>query len=250
MDSANRNLPADLAPLTETSVDSSGTKDLDQYQHASQQATQAFAGAEAAAASGNEEQAIHQYLRCAAAAESAHEWYLVALSCERVGEFLLNPQPPTDVGRALRMLRRAVAAYEQSGLFSEARAVAYRVALLRLWRIHDVELTWFKRIELSLYWLMSGFGLRPLRVIATSLVVIFIYGIIYWVGGGAVDLQSQQSVGLSDSIYFSGITFATVGYGDLIPAVHARWIALSEGLLGAFLLGFFVVVLSHRLARI
>ena len=41
----------------------------------------------------------------------------------------------------------------------------------------------------------------------------------------------------------------TVGYGDLIPAAQARLIALTEGFLGAFLMGFFVVVLAQRLSR-
>jgi hypothetical protein len=48
---------------------------------------------------------------------------------------------------------------------------------------------------------------------------------------------------------FCGITFATVGYGDIVPAPHARVLALTEGFLGVFLMGFFVVVLSHRLTK-
>jgi len=106
-----------------------------------------------------------------------------------------------------------------------------------------------QRAELFIYWLTAGFGLRPLRVIATSLTIILMYGIIYWLTGGAVDLQSGEAANLLDSVYFSGITFVTVGYGDLIPAPHARLVALTEGFLGAFLMGFFVVVLAQRLSR-
>jgi hypothetical protein len=39
-------------------------------------------------------------------------------------------------------------------------------------------------------------------------------------------------------------------YGDFMPAPHARLVALTEGFLGAFLIGFFVVVLAHGLARL
>jgi hypothetical protein len=106
-----------------------------------------------------------------------------------------------------------------------------------------------QRAELFAYWLTAGFGLRPFRVVATSLAIILIYGITYWVNNGAVDLQSGKAANLLDSIYFSGITFVTVGYGDLIPAPHARLVALTEGFLGAFLMGFFVVVLAQRLSR-
>ena len=50
-----------------------------------------------------------------------------------------------------------------------------------------------------------------------------------------------------ECIYFSGITFATVGYGDFIPAPPMRLLALTEGALGVFTMGFFVVVLANRL---
>ena len=43
------------------------------------------------------------------------------------------------------------------------------------------------------------------------------------------------------------MTFTTVGYGDLLPTPHARLLALSESAVGAFLTGFFVVVLMNRL---
>jgi ion channel len=48
-------------------------------------------------------------------------------------------------------------------------------------------------------------------------------------------------------MYFRGITFATVGCGDFLPAPHARLLALTEGAVGAFAMGFFVVVLANRL---
>jgi Ion channel len=39
-----------------------------------------------------------------------------------------------------------------------------------------------------------------------------------------------------------------VGYGDFLPATpHARLLALTEGAVGAFAMGFFVVVLANRL---
>jgi hypothetical protein len=249
-DVARPRLPADLAPLEKPSgSESDADGNFDSYQHASLRARDAFTAAEKAAEAGREEDALEDYLRCAAAAESAHEWYLAAVSCERVAEFLANPRPPRDIERALRMYRRAAAAYEQSGLFAESREVAYRVNSMRLWHTREVSMPFIQRAELFVYWLTAGFGLRPLRVIATSLTIILLYGIVYWLNDGAVDLQSGQAANLFDSIYFSGITFVTVGYGDLIPAPHARLVALTEGFLGAFLMGFFVVVLAQRLSR-
>ena len=243
-------LPADLAPLGKSAESGqSSDSDLDSYQHASLRAREAFARAEEAAKGGEEAEALEQYLQCAAAAESAHEWYLTAVSCERVARFLINPHPRNDVERALRMYRRAAAAYEQSGLFTEARLITYLVNSIRLWSVREVSMPFVQRAELFTYWLTAGFGLRPLRVVATSLTIIFLYGMGFWLMGGAVDSQTGQTANLLDSIYFSGITFVTVGYGDLVPLPHARWVALTEGFFGAFLMGFFVVVLAHRLAR-
>ena len=48
-------------------------------------------------------------------------------------------------------------------------------------------------------------------------------------------------------MYFRGLPFTTVGYGDFLPAPHARLLALTEGAVGAFTMGFFVVVLANRL---
>ena len=48
-------------------------------------------------------------------------------------------------------------------------------------------------------------------------------------------------------MYFSGIPFAPAGDGDFLPAPHARLLALTEGAVGAFTLGCFVVVLANRL---
>jgi hypothetical protein len=104
-----------------------------------------------------------------------------------------------------------------------------------------------QRLELGLYWATAGFGLRPLRVIGTALTLVLLYGCLYWAIEGVVTAHVPEPLTLWHTIYFSGITFATVGYGDLLPAPHARLLALTEGVVGAFTMGFFVVVLANRL---
>ena len=66
---------------------------------------------------------------------------------------------------------------------------------------------------------------------------------------GVVAVHTAEPLTLWHAIYFSGITFATVGYGDFLPAPHARLLALTEGVVGVFTMGFFVVVLANRLRR-
>ena len=91
--------------------------------------------------------------------------------------------------------------------------------------------------------------MRPLRVIGTALTLVLLYGLAYWALAGVVAVHTPAPLTLWDTIYFSGITFATVGYGDFLPAPHARLLALTEGVIGMFTMGFFVVVLANRLRR-
>jgi hypothetical protein len=53
-----------------------------------------------------------------------------------------------------------------------------------------------------------------------------------------------------DGLYFSVVTFATLGLGDVHPAGDlGRFIAASEGLAGAFLTAVFVFSLGRRVTR-
>ena len=45
------------------------------------------------------------------------------------------------------------------------------------------------------------------------------------------DVDNRLSL-LGDSLYLSGITLLSVGYGDVTPIGIGRWIAITEALLG------------------
>lgn len=61
-----------------------------------------------------------------------------------------------------------------------------------------------------------------------------------------VFLAAGKITGIGDALYFSGVTFATIGYGDIVPAGHARCVAVIEGLSGVLLASCFVVSLVRR----
>jgi tetratricopeptide (TPR) repeat protein len=165
-DAAQDDLPtdvqADFAPLS-GAVDEPGHPVLhvDPFRDDSQQAQEAFDAAVAAAELGAEDAAIQQYLRAAKIAESAREWYLAAVACRRVGDYLLDPRPPFDIERAFRMYRRAVAAYEESGHFSEARELAYRQTYLKMRHARRLDLPVTRRVELFLHWAIAGSATGP-----------------------------------------------------------------------------------------
>ncbi|MBC8064379.1 MAG: two pore domain potassium channel family protein [Chlorobia bacterium] len=242
---------ADFSPIEELKADADEfARGEDPYHEDSRGAEQAFEAAVEAAKLGDEERAVAHYLKAAKLAENAHEWYLSAVACHRVGDFLTDPKPPADLARAFRMYRRAIASYERCGMLREARDLSYLLMAIRMQRPRELNLNNFHRIQLFLFWATAGFGFRPLRVIATALVVVFLYAAIFWGIGGVIASKSGETADFWHSLYFSGITFATVGYGDFIPAPHGQMLALTEGAIGAFTIAFFVAVFANWLNKV
>lgn len=238
-------LEADLAPLHPDGP----APDDDPYHHDSLQAQKALDSAVEAANANQEDVAVRRFLTAAKLAEAAREWYLAALAFRRVGDFLVNPTPPSDLDRALRMYRRAVDAYYRCGLVDEARELAYDLLRLKLARGREMGLPWHRRAELWVYWAVAGFGYRPLRVVGMAGAIVVGFGFVFWATGGVVAAGTHEPAGLWECVYFSGVTFATIGYGDFLPTPAVRLLALVEGFLGALTMGFFVAVLANRLRR-
>ena len=241
-------LEADLAPLRPSQrPDDEGREDP--YHRDSLEAQRLFDEAVETARAGREDEAVRRFLTAAKLAEAANEWYLAALAFQRVGDFLINPKPPVDLERAFRMYRRAIDAYHRCGLVDDARELSYYLLRLQLARGRELKMPWARRLELWAFWLFAGFGYRPLRVVGLAAVIIVLFGLAYWAGGGVVAPGSTEPVGLWESMYFSGITFSTVGYGDFLPTPGMRALAMVEGFVGALTMGVFVAVLANRLRR-
>jgi hypothetical protein len=66
---------------------------------------------------------------------------------------------------------------------------------------------------------------------------IFAAGIMFaeW-HGGLGEVKGDGEHGLLDFVYFSSMTYSTVGYGDLLPTGAIRFIAAMEALLGLMLI--------------
>jgi hypothetical protein len=73
-----------------------------------------------------------------------------------------------------------------------------------------------------------------LHVIQISIFGVALWLLLLWPACGS--LAGQDSYGLLDYIYFSAVTFSTVGFGDLSPVGAIRFFSASEALTGFVLI--------------
>ncbi len=79
-------------------------------------------------------------------------------------------------------------------------------------------------------------------------VVPFLFAAVYG-SFGYYDLCVEGAKGPSDVLYFSYVTFTTVGFGDLRPIGMCRGLAVAEAITGYILLGMFVAAAVGVYAR-
>jgi len=92
----------------------------------------------------------------------------------------------------------------------------------------------------------------PWRILVIIAAVIVSFGFLYLTPDfmfntpGANGNSIQRGLCIFEALYFSGITFTTIGYGDISPVGYARLLAVSEGILGVILSSSFLVSLIRR----
>ncbi|RQW62388.1 ion channel [Vibrio viridaestus] len=105
--------------------------------------------------------------------------------------------------------------------------------------------------------LFCGYGEEPLRVVGFSMFLILSCACIYF----ALDtvpisqewskdnLVAFYAIEFLNAMYFSVVTFTTLGYGDISPVGIARFVAAAEAFLGSFMMALFVVVFVKKMTR-
>ncbi len=99
-----------------------------------------------------------------------------------------------------------------------------------------------------LKWLY-GWGEWPWLILAWCVATIFIFSVLYCFIG---DIASATNLPIVNSysakLYFSGITFTTLGFGGYSPAGGAKALAFIESFLGIFSIALFVYSFARRTA--
>jgi len=159
---------------------------------------------------------------------------------------------------AAAVCRNIKQAYQATGDYQAAREFFYgEMECVR--RSTQLSPKW---LGLTLLKLICGYGERPWRVVVTWLGVVIVFAGVYGFTGisTTTDVSPRSlfsSVPLREiaahlwrCVYFSGVTFTTLGYGDFRPAgIPTQVFAVLEASLGAFLMALFILVVGRKLLR-
>lgn len=116
---------------------------------------------------------------------------------------------------------------------------------------------WFKRdfwkwFEYKFLETTCSYGNNLMKWAVTTGVFIVFMSFVYFVVDQATDphlrIVSVQNGHWYDYFYFSGITMATVGYGDIVPITFvAKFLVNMQAFIGFLMLGIFIGLIQKRL---
>lgn len=140
--------------------------------------------------------------------------------------------------------------FYRTGLYKDGGWAAYRE--LTMERKHYLVTKDPRFFPSLLMDILSGYAEKPSRVIVSSIAIVIFFGLTYFLlnaitptSGGVI-----SKTGFWDSLYFSFITFTTVGYGDLVPrpVPGFRLLTCVEAFSGPFMAGLYIFTLTRRYA--
>lgn len=111
------------------------------------------------------------------------------------------------------------------------------------------ERDFIRRIGLALIDTLYGFGEQPAKILLNAVFAVLIFSAMHCVavesGWGGFDRPPKSS---GEYVYFSVVTFTTLGYGDIQPLRFCRFLAGCESLLGLVMAALFIHALARRTA--
>ncbi len=103
---------------------------------------------------------------------------------------------------------------------------------------------------------MGLYATSPVRVLTSLIAVYLTFSIVHFIAPfiintsiNCIDANAPFISKLSDTFYYSLITFTTVGYGDCSPVGFLRVVASVEGFLGVFMMSYFTVAFARKILR-
>ncbi|HIC62018.1 MAG TPA: two pore domain potassium channel family protein [Marine Group III euryarchaeote] len=82
----------------------------------------------------------------------------------------------------------------------------------------------------------------------TTISAILIFSAIFASMPEGLENVEGKDISTTDYLYYSVVTFTTLGYGDIVPVGPlAKMLSITEALSGVFLMSLLVVTLSRRI---
>jgi len=159
-------------------------------------------------------------------------------------------QEAEDIYRSIRQCYEAAGASDVAGSFFYWEMVIKRKQMPRF----SMRRFWSKLVDV-----LCGYGEIPYRAIGSSILYIAVNAVIYCLLGfqGSDGLHTFRSDAgvvanletFALSMYYSTVTFTTVGYGDYTGVGWAKFFAAIEGFNGAFMIALFIVAFVKKMTR-
>jgi hypothetical protein len=145
---------------------------------------------------------------------------------------------------------------EQEGIFTLSGDLIQKELTMRRMQMPKYSI---KRLTSKIVDLFCGYGEAPLRIVGISMLLILFCAILYTFTGlnyqGEFLAYSANQTPVENfdfflsSLYYSVVTFTTLGYGDFTPIGISRAIAAIEAFTGSFTIALFVVVFVKKMTR-
>jgi uncharacterized protein YjbI with pentapeptide repeats len=123
---------------------------------------------------------------------------------------------------------------------------------------HRQEGRWGRWLRATASKYVLEYGENPWRLIVTGLIIVVGFGLLYPLVGGLQPTEGStitlsrtidNPILLLQSIYYSTLTFTTLGMGDFLPVGLGRVLTTLETSLGAIIIALLVFVFGRRAAR-
>ena len=159
-------------------------------------------------------------------------------------------------GEAEQIARHLTAVNESLGHYILGGHYYHKEKIMRRMQMRRYSREWATS---KLVDLLCGYGEDAHRVIAFSFGVVLVSATLYFLFGVRADhamVGLDPRAGLEHNlldlltcIYFSIVTFTTVGFGDVVPVGLSRAVAAIEAFIGVFSISLFVVVFVRKMMR-
>ncbi|MCI5125027.1 MAG: two pore domain potassium channel family protein, partial [Candidatus Electrothrix sp. AR5] len=124
--------------------------------------------------------------------------------------------------------------------------IASNTLIINLKKNKQQEKKRFRRyLYSSFQYYLWGYGEKPINIIKISAYIIVAFSMLFFLFDLTVDSKTQFNP--INSLYFSIVTFTTLGYGDIQPAgVIAKILCGVEALTGALMIGLTIAGFSNK----